>query len=1115
MNGDSESAIFRPSPFCMLSVSTPKEEGSEDSRSDSERFGEAEHDSEDDGGVQNEDVNQTVRAQIAVPKSAFARRASLPLRSPVNDKLHNCLSLPILSTNRLEPPKSKSPESTSGAEKSLPPPLVFVSQPVLNTLLSSPVAISPSATPQGSSQDIVRKLSQTTGQQVSNIRFERYPFGRSAASGDAHEDDDALGPFRGSLSFSESDNQSILRSSSLPDQDELVTSYSNLPPALLGENASSSEDEGPSRIFAESQFAKGLPSSGLGYEDSFQGVHFQNLIQTVESEPYMDTAGDTRALVRPAEMNRSKAFILPSPVANKERASAVGGFASKTPFGTQQAHGDTEKSTHAPRLILHEKDEIPDSELNGGTRRSASGGTPGYSVEKSILSVSDLSPVTPDPSFGGVTEHLPRVVSGKMSRTDSVASSASNDVSDTKGKLRRKRLTSRFNRLIRGSNSANTMGSSTTDGTGDASTDCGSDAESPKVLPSGRRRSGLETTLERIGSGGSGAPFWVNSGSGGSAEKLPSFKESPGSSYDGKAEMPQSNALILHQVVRQAMVGKCRFSDVLDAMLEVSCRLESYIVDSLYKYLSLPASVELIVSYLRRETAPANHDGLKGINSDDIRLSHNPYHYVLVNALVSGQPQVRRALLTHVRSRGELCAYFEEEAETSFKFNSAQREIRVHGMGRVLSALLHEGPAEMTEFVAARKGFIHKLVQNHISVSSVSDFVMELCAANPLSSVDNDELRYGAPNAAGMILLAKENVCGILSELFESCTDDVSLGGMTTECKRAREEACLHCILELSKRTLVIPLYDKSNCSYGGRYIKHLNMSLSRLSVFHDTSHIGRILHNSLKALFGMPGDRGVALVNTLETITQLLNIVAAGSSSKLASTRMNMRRTPTKALEDVVLEHREILSKLVMLEPGKQGSLQRLRLTIIELFKSLMASKNASTLEAVAGSDVTVNLFQLVSTMEWSSLMQSKVAQCIEIAFGDATQREGVLRLQESWMAALDEGCHLWQVLLPSTRCGEQRAATEEIGYYGAYIRIALALRTFAEKDGGHRLASLMTRAGSYGRFETARVQLLDRVAEERRKPLAGPLPDRTTVSLLASATSLAALSLDNIDAV
>lgn len=551
-------------------------------------------------------------------------------------------------------------------------------------------------------------------------------------------------------------------------------------------------------------------------------------------------------------------------------------------------------------------------------------------------------------------------------------------------------------------------------------------------------------------------------------------------------------------------------------MYAVTARVDSATLEALYKYLSTPAIVEYCVDILKRGTTPSSRGGVTVLDSNDPRTATNPYHFVLINAFVGGNSELRRALLHNPRARAELFSFFEEELR-GLKANDKKQEHRTHDMGRILSALLLESPQEMTEHVAARKGFLVALVHNHISIPSVAEFVVELCAAKPLSSVENtsNELRYGAPNAAGIILLAKERICEALVDIFESCTDDVSLGGLTADRKRAREEACLFCLLELSKRTLVIPRFDKNNCAYGSRYIKQLNACLGRLSAFADSAHLAAVVQFALGALFGSPGDRGVALVAALDVVAELLNTVAIESESKLASTRMNMRRTPTAALERVLLDHGDIFSKLVALQVGQRGSLQQLRLTIIRTYQALFRSRNAETLRSLAASGITGILFQLMSTMEWSSMMQTKVVQCIELSFSASPPRhDGAREMQAAWLSAMDDGRALWAALLtPSQKEGRRR----DCGYYGAYLRTGLGLRAAAAAagGGGDCVRGLLAARGADEDFAAARAAVLDEAARLDGEALAGPRPEKTTASLLASAKALAAVSLDNLDAV
>lgn len=155
---------------------------------------------------------------------------------------------------------------------------------------------------------------------------------------------------------------------------------------------------------------------------------------------------------------------------------------------------------------------------------------------------------------------------------------------------------------------------------------------------------------------------------------------------------------------------------------------------------------------------------------------------------------------------------------------------------------------------------------------------------------------------------------------------------------------------------------------------------------------------------------------------------------------------------------------------------------------------------------------------------MQSKIVECVELAFDDKG-RDGTTAIQHAWLTAMGEGHLLWEVILPPAEStgpeeGKEhgRSPARDCGYYGAYMRVGLALRSFAERNnrrGNDVLRQLMTKDNSYSAFQSARARVLDDAARLLGEPIAGPMPEKTKAPLLASATSLAALSLDNLDAV
>lgn len=589
--------------------------------------------------------------------------------------------------------------------------------------------------------------------------------------------------------------------------------------------------------------------------------------------------------------------------------------------------------------------------------------------------------------------------------------------------------------------------------------------------------------------------------------------------------------------LRNSGTGDGQLINVLDAMYNLSTRLDDDILDSLYRHLASPTNVQACVRILVTDAMPASrkktHHELPGLQD---RRATNPYTYVIVNAIASGQSVLRKSVLSNARARGELLQFFEDD----LRIPAASEEdiqIKVQGMARVLSSLLRESPTEMAEHLSGRKGFLHTLVRRYGHVSGVAEFVVELCAANPMASAENsDEIRYGSPNASGITLLVRERIVELLVDLFEKCTVNIVFGEFTVARRRKTEETCMFIMTELTKRALMIPKYEKANCSYGSRYIKELNACLKRLCAVDEPRHVAQALHYALTALFEMPGNRGGAVVTVLELIVQTLTTVQAGCRSKLTSTRMMLRRKSTLGLEQVALEHLSLLARIFNLE-FKQGlSLHQLRLAVADLFACLFASTNSATLRILAEENIPSIMFSALRATPSSSLLHYRTVKCVEICFDPSREdnADAVQVLRKQWLSAMNNGNLIWQELGKinyGIRVKTQHGLTKAEarlhhilptapmplpGYISAYIAIALVIRQYGMKaDGKNDLRHLLGSEQEYRQFLEKRRQTLDRMAKLHGDYLCGPPPEKSTSSLLASPSSLAALSPDDIYAV
>jgi hypothetical protein len=245
------------------------------------------------------------------------------------------------------------------------------------------------------------------------------------------------------------------------------------------------------------------------------------------------------------------------------------------------------------------------------------------------------------------------------------------------------------------------------------------------------------------------------------------------------------------------------------------------------------------------------------------------------------------------------------------------------------------------------------------------------------------------------------------------------------------------------------------------------------------------------------------------------------------------MTKESTAALEGVVMQHLPTFVKLLGMSSEENESFQRLRLAIVEALRSLLMSKNPETLSQLAKQNVPWALFSLLKSMEWSSIVQTKVTDCVALTFRD--QRElpsSILQeLQMMWLQAMSRAQpSLWEVLRAHRvmNRGQNGAdgthGREEVvlvskdlhprGFFGIYIRIGLVLLEAGHNDKGEdALRGVMESEGVYAAFSQARTESLDAIALFQQGSLGGPRPQKTTASLLASARTLATLSLDNMD--
>lgn len=611
---------------------------------------------------------------------------------------------------------------------------------------------------------------------------------------------------------------------------------------------------------------------------------------------------------------------------------------------------------------------------------------------------------------------------------------------------------------------------------------------------------------------GSFIPFLdLRRGRGGSSADQGEIKETL--HVDGDA----STNLRFEMLIKLALAGKAGLIEVLDMAAAFQVPPGSDLTALWYKYLCKDSTLECSVRALLSDYSPSGAARAATLAFKDYRLC-TPYREMLAHSFINGPSRLRRGLMGNPKARSEFLKFFETE-NTPKDADLTAWGLKVHTLARILNRLVAESPCEMTDCIASRKGFLRLLVTNYIGAPEVAEFVVQLCAADALSEDAGDELRYGAANAAGVILLAKEKICDLLVEVIEQAPSLQQ--GLSCQ----RRQMATHCLLELSKRSLVIPKFGKFNCSYSNRYIKTVNTALTSLSALEEPHRLSRIIAVGLKELFmkgsDLYGDKDLSspLVCSLQAATSLLDIVHAASESKLAVTRRTVGKARTDGLEAVLLTRFAQFTRLI-----KNGRLLLSRercmvqLAVLESYCSLFASQRSTTLSQLAKERVPDMLIQLLVQEERSSIIHCRIVRCVSLSFKNKAAHE----LRQAWFRALKFPGTIAEVLrsyfgeVHNSALSDARAprvAEQRRGYSSAFLEIGLILHRYASTQTAETMRRLVGSADGYRAFVEVSTEVVGRIAADRALALGGSKPEQKRVSVLSSRSSMAAWSLEAID--
>lgn len=218
----------------------------------------------------------------------------------------------------------------------------------------------------------------------------------------------------------------------------------------------------------------------------------------------------------------------------------------------------------------------------------------------------------------------------------------------------------------------------------------------------------------------------------------------------------------------------------------------------------------------------------------------------------------------------------------------------VERVTRLLAALLNDAPDEFAKAAAKRRSFAADVLSVCAGAGCVFDLLPPLFSAKSYYSMaPPEDLRYGATNAVGVVLLADSDVLTLIVRRFKAAVNVVP----ATPDSLAAMENCLSMVVALSLRCIP-PLRFEPSKTPDKATAAGLGALVDRLSAISRPAHLGTLLD----AAFGVaPRDGGLALRRTLAALTDLVRTIRAGALSPLPGTRGMMAALDTAPMERVL----------------------------------------------------------------------------------------------------------------------------------------------------------------------------------------------------------------------
>lgn len=577
----------------------------------------------------------------------------------------------------------------------------------------------------------------------------------------------------------------------------------------------------------------------------------------------------------------------------------------------------------------------------------------------------------------------------------------------------------------------------------------------------------------------------------------------------------------LESVIQDVVQRKKALDEVLKCMMHVYSRPADDTLHNLYRYFATGTTMESSIMWITEELRTYEEEDSSSTRSEELktyRMISRIYRAIVLHVFASGSGYLKKAFLSSIKMRSALVDFFEKDVP---KTKSALRSWidTSAGLFRLFNSLMMDHSCDLTLYVSNKPGLLHSIVRKHVIIPEASSFVAKLCAADALSESTQNDLRYGAPNTNGILLLVREKVLDTLVEVFiESCQGWKQHSNLTSVQQQSNS---LWCLKELSIRAATIPKFGKNNCSFNGKQIKSLNTGLDSLTLYSNPNHMRPAIDQALTMISGSKEsdekhlsslERNNALTCILSIFADLLGAVLVASESKNIAIRRTVGRIDVRNLQQVLLSKVDALCEIVHKNTAHEVTASS-RISILRALRCLFASTEREVWDTLVASRVPAHLLNVLEENLLSAMIHKAVLECLEASM----KRKEAHVLHRQWVQALGNHQGWLNEMKRVARkldVGESETGQLRSQLNCTYFEITSTLMSVAESVHCKSLSEVFEDNGMSLSFMEDMESEVRQLWEAQRKPCGGPKPEAQTVSVLSSVESLAA-RLNDVNAV